>query len=88
MGKPWAEQTMHERAYAISPRTTRRVWRELTRAPRLSIRELAARLGLAPSTIRYAIERLSDAGYIEIVPFSSRARKIIVPFVVQEQRRG
>jgi DNA-binding MarR family transcriptional regulator len=63
-----------------SLRTTRRVWAELSRTPRVSIREIAARIGISHSGVRYAIAMLVAAGYVEHQSGLDRARRVVVPF--------
>lgn len=61
---------------------TRRVWAALTTDPCRTVRELVDDLGLAHDTVIRAIRRLSDAGYIDYQPGATRARSVIVPFVI------
>lgn len=54
---------------------TRRVWSAVSRDPQASYRELAARVGVASTyTIRCAMVRLRQLGYIEFAPGLERAR--------------
>ena len=66
----------------VSRATTRRVWAALTRDPQASYRELAEQVGVQSKyTVRCAVIRLRDIGYIEFAPGRERARRVLVPFV-------
>lgn len=68
--------------YAVSPKLARRVWAAVSAEPCASTRELADMAGCAHSSVRLALRRLRDVGYIDFPDGASRARRVIVPFVV------
>jgi DNA-binding IclR family transcriptional regulator len=68
-----------------SARIRRCVWALLTRKPRASLHEIVAWSGLSLSTVHDAIYALRDAGYIDFVDGSKRARAIIVPFIIAKR---
>lgn len=58
------------------------VWQAVSRAPGMPIRQLAARTGLATTTISRALHTLRDVyGYIWFDHNAERARTILVPFI-------
>lgn len=68
--------------HLVATHTTRRVWAAVTTHPQWSVRQLGWSLDLAPTTVRAALERLRQAGYIDYQPRAERARYVIVPFVI------
>jgi len=72
--------------YTAKSKRIRRVWAAVSQAPQSSQRELMARLGMSHSAVQTALDALEDAGYIKQVPRASRARRIVVPFIVKRLR--
>jgi DNA-binding MarR family transcriptional regulator len=60
-------------------RNLRRVWAYLTKRPHASIREIAAVLRIAYTTVARHIRTLVAAGYVE--QGGNRARRVLVPLV-------
>lgn len=79
-----AEDYLRSGRIRVSPAVTRRVWAEVTRTPAASYREIGRRIGRHSSHVRYAVEMLIRAGYIERVPRKVGTR-IIVPFYTSER---
>jgi len=69
-------------------RVIRAVWREATRTPCASVRELAAASGCSFGIVGGCLRFLRDAGYIAFESRSERARRIVVPFVEEHGGRS
>ena len=67
-------------------RDIRRIWAAVSVTPQATIRELGRQLDVPHSRVAASLRLLKDAGYIDFPKGAERARAVIVPFVVQEQR--
>jgi hypothetical protein len=64
--------------HTIAPTTLRRVWAHVSRYPAMSCAERGAVLGMASSTVWWALRRLAAAGYIVMPPPHVRGVPITV----------
>lgn len=76
-----------EALYGSAPSVAyiRRVWAAVSRQPGASTKELALALGSPESsygTVAASLRVLRDAGYISFNDRESRARRVLVPFIV------
>lgn len=72
--------THHERyRSSAGPQTTRAVWAAVTRDPCASMDDMAAKLGIARSTVYHALQRLRDLGYISFQDRAKVSRTVLVP---------
>lgn len=69
-----------------SPRLVRRAWAAVTTTPNASMIELARQIDASWSGVAITLHILRDAGYIDFEDRAVRARRIIVPFVVEALR--
>ena len=78
--------TERQRAAAMrrSLHTRRRVWAYVTLHPRASLAEISRALGYDKpnGSVVAALSALNAAGYIQTMPGLSRARTVLIPFVV------
>lgn len=72
---------------AVSKEKVERVWRHISRHPRDSIREIAAATQMGHVTVRQALLRLQELGYLEQQRYQSRARRVVVLFGAVSQTR-
>ncbi len=59
----------------------RTVWAHLSGHPNDSLRSIAAQVGLSFSRVGACVRYLVAAGYVEHLPRSARARRVIIPLV-------
>lgn len=78
------DQTLRRYGGIIGQKAIRIVWATVTQHPEATVNELRDLSHLNRVTVARALAVLRDAGYIEQLPFKSRARRIVVPFAFVE----
>lgn len=83
---PYTTEIARRYKHHVTIPNVRRVWSAVTETPCAPTRQLGERLGLSYSYCAAALRLLRDAGYIEFELGSFGGRKVVVPFIVTEDR--